>query len=117
FSLDASKFTRGDTVNAVELLTNSRRDKPQLVRLLLIANRFPLSDTFGRLLQALEAITQPISCVTLLVNIPPTDDAVTSVTTQGFTRGNIHHRGLNETYYMYIRTRGDRVVAVGFKAI
>lgn len=65
----------------------------------------------------MQEITQPISCVTLLVNIPPTDDAVTSVTTQGFTRGNIHRRGLHEIYYMYIRTHGDRVVAVGFKAI
>uniref|UniRef100_A0A914Q5Q9 Uncharacterized protein n=1 Tax=Panagrolaimus davidi TaxID=227884 RepID=A0A914Q5Q9_9BILA len=115
-TLDAAKFTRGDTVNAIELLVNSRREKPQLVRLLLMSNRFPLSDTFGRLLQALEQITQPLSCVTLLSNIPPTDDAVTSVTTQGFTRGNIHRRGPNETYYMYIRTRGERVVAIGFKA-
>uniref|UniRef100_A0AC35FBS8 Uncharacterized protein n=1 Tax=Panagrolaimus sp. PS1159 TaxID=55785 RepID=A0AC35FBS8_9BILA len=114
-TLNASKFARGDTVNAIQLLVESRREKPKLVRLLLMSHRFPLSDTFGRLLEALEQITQDPSCVTLLINMPPTDDAVTSVTTQGFTRGNIHRRGVNLAFHMYIRTRGDRVVAVGFR--
>uniref|UniRef100_A0A914XZ72 Uncharacterized protein n=1 Tax=Panagrolaimus superbus TaxID=310955 RepID=A0A914XZ72_9BILA len=114
-TIDATKFTHGDTVNAAELFVNSRRDKEKIACLLVITERFPMPQRLGTLLHSLEGVTQNVSCVTLLVNIPPTDDAVTSVRSQGFSRGPIHRRGQNDLYHMYARVRGDRVTAIGFK--